>query len=215
MLNCNPGFDRYLKPTEFIDFNSPEVRGFVNNCVSDACSINENMVRLYYEVRDTIKYDTYNVFFDPPFFKASQTIKNGYGFCIPKAILLAAAARAIGIPSRLGYVDVTNHIASDKIIKRMRTNVFVFHSYTDLYMSGKWVKATPAFNKTLCEKFDVEPLEFDGTEDSLFQQYDKNGNKYMEYIYDHGTFEDLPYDMMVAVLKKSYPHLFEEFMERR
>lgn len=205
--------EKYLNSTTFIDFNSTEVREFVDSCTSEDLNINENMIRLYYKVRDTIRYDTYNVFFEPSFFKASQTIKNGFGFCIPKSILLAAVARCIGVPSRLGFVDVTNHIASEKIIKRMRTNIFVFHSYTDLFLNGKWVKATPAFNKTMCEKFNVEPLDFDGTTDSLFQQFEKNGNKYMEYIHDYGVFDDLPYEKMMGVLKKSYPHLFEEYNE--
>lgn len=203
-------FEKYLKPTEFIDFNEPEVQEFVNSCISEECDTNENMIRLYYKVRDSIIYNTYNIFFETRFFKASSAIKRGFGFCIPKAILLATVARAIGVPSRLHFVDVTNHIASEKILERLQTNVFIFHSYTDLYLNGKWVKATPAFNKTMCEKFDVEPLDFDGENDSLFQQFDKKGNKYMEYLYDHGTFDDLPYGKMLNSFKKAYPHIYEE-----
>lgn len=203
-------FEKYLKPTKFIDFNELEVQEFVNSCISNDCDTNENMIRLYYKVRDSIIYNANDILFETPFFKASTTIKRGFGFCIPKAILLAAVARAIGVPSRLSFVDVTNHIASEKILKRMKTNVFVFHSYTDLYLNGKWVKATPTFNKKMCEKFDVEPLDFDGKNDSLFQQFDKKGNKYMEYLYNHGTFDDLPYEKMLNSFKKAYPHIHEE-----
>ncbi len=210
MRNDKSISEEYLKPTEFLDFNSTEVRDFVDTCISSNCDINENMIRLYYKTRDAILYNTYNIPVEPSYYKASSTIKRGFGFCIPKAILLAAAARAIGVPSRLGYVDVTNHIASDKILNLLRTNIFVFHSYTDLYLNGKWVKATPAFNITLCDKFDVEPLDFNGTEDSLFQQFNKKGDKYMEYLYDHGTFDDLPFQKMVDVLRNAYPHIFEE-----
>jgi transglutaminase-like putative cysteine protease len=202
-------FEKYLKPTEFIDFNSPEVRIFVRACISDYLDTTANMIRLYYKIRDSIWYDTHNVLFEPSFFKASNTVKNGFGFCIPKAILLAAAARSIGVPSRLGYVDVTNHLATEKVKRQMRSNVFVFHSYTELYLDGKWVKATPAFNISLCEKFDVEPLDFNGKDDSLFQQYNKRGEKYMEYVKDHGVFEDLPYDKMLESFRSAYPHMFE------
>ncbi len=215
MKDNDSKFEQYLSPTEFIDFNSREVREFVNTCISDEYDENDNIVQLYYKIRDTIRYDTYNMVFEPSFFKASSTIKRGYGYCIPKAILLVAVARAIGVPSRLGYADVTNHIASERIRKRMQTNIFVFHSYADLYLNGKWVKATPTFNKTMCEKFDVEPLDFDGNNDSLFQQFDKKGNKYMEYIHDHGTFSDLPYNKMMAAFKKAYPHVYEEYIDLR
>ena len=111
-------------------------------------------------------------------------------------------------------MDVTNHIASKRILERLQSNVFAFHSYTELYLNGKWVKATPAFNITMCEKFDVEPLNFDGENDSLFQQYDKNGDKYLEYLYDHGTFDDLPYEKMLNSFKKAYPHIYEEYTKK-
>ncbi len=203
-------FEKYLRPTKFIDFNEPEVQEFVNSCIREDCDTNENMIRLYYKVRDSIIYNASDMLFETPFFKASSTIERGFGFCIPKAILLAAVARAIGVPSRLSFVDVTNHIASERILERLQTNVFVFHSYTDLYLNGKWVKATPTFNISMCEKFDVEPLDFDGKNDSLFQQFDKKGNKYMEYLYNHGTFDDLPYEKMLNSFKKAYPHFHEE-----
>jgi transglutaminase-like putative cysteine protease len=213
MIDNNTEFEKYLEPTEFIDFNSPEVRVFVDTCVSKDLNTGANMVLLYYKVRDSIWYDTHNVLFEPSFFKASNTINNGFGFCIPKAIVLAAVARAIGVPSRLGYVDVTNHLASEKVKEQMRSNIFVFHSYTDLYLDGKWVKATPAFNISLCDKFDVEPLDFNGSEDSLFQQYNKNGEKYMEYLKDHGIFADLPYEKMIGSFRDAYPHMYEGLIE--
>jgi len=215
MDNVQTTFQQYLRPTEFIDYNTPEVTAFVAACIEDEMDIHEKMICLYFKVRDDIWYDTHNIFFEPSFYKASNTLKREFGYCIPKAVLLAAVARKIGIPARLGYVDVTNHIASEKIIKRMGSNVFVFHSYTDLYMHGKWVKATPAFNRALCEKFNVDPLDFDGHNDSMFQQYDKAGHKYMEYIKDHGKFDDLPYNKMIKTLKKAYPHLYEEQIKPR
>jgi transglutaminase-like putative cysteine protease len=211
MKNNIQKLKKYLQPTAFIDYESPEVQKFVKNCISEDCGIIDNMLRLYYKVRDTIRYDTYDIISEPLSFKASRTIKRGYGFCIPKAILLAAVARAIGVPSRLGYADVTNHIASEKIRKRMKTNLFVFHSYTDLFLNGKWVKATPAFNKTLCEILEVEPLDFNGKKDSLFQQFDKKGNKYMEYIRDRGIFDNLPYEEMMNTFEIFYPHIFQEY----
>ncbi len=208
MITSSQRIQRWLRPTEFMDYNSPVVRDFVRTCVSDDLDVTANVIRLYYKVRDSIWYDTHNVLFEPSFFTASNTVTNGFGFCVPKAILLAAAARSIGVPSRLGYVDVTNHLATEKVKKQMRSNVFVFHSYAELYLDGKWVKATPAFNISLCEKFDVEPLDFNGKDDSLFQQYNRHGEKYMEYVKDHGVFDDLPFDKMMDSFMSAYPHMF-------
>src|SRR3546814_6199153 len=97
---------------------------------------------------------------------ASVVISRGYVFCVNKAILLAALARAEGIPARLGLADVKNHLATARLRAHMGTDVFFYHGFAELWLDGKWVKATPAFNIELCEKFRVLPLEFDGeTED--------------------------------------------------
>jgi hypothetical protein len=79
-----------------------------------------------------------------------------------------------------------------------------------MLLNRKWVKATPAFNLTLCEKFDVKPLEFDGKEDSIFHEFDQKGNRHMEYVRDHGQFSDLPYQQIVAAFKEHYPILFSK-----
>ncbi|NIV15920.1 MAG: transglutaminase, partial [Aliifodinibius sp.] len=91
-----------------------------------------------------------------------------------------------------------------------KTNIMVFHGYTELHLNGRWVKATPAFNKELCEKLRVAPLEFNGEEDSIFQEYNHEGGKFMEYLHDYGRFPDVPYELFVHELKKHYPHVFEK-----
>lgn len=50
--------------------------------------------------------------------------------------------------------------------EQMKTDVFYWHGYASIYLEGKWVKATPAFNIELCEKF-LRLLEFDGRTDSI------------------------------------------------
>jgi len=91
----------------------------------------------------------------------------------------------------------------------MRTDVFAFHGYTDIYLEGKWVKATPAFNREMCEKFNVLPLEFNGLEDSVFHRFDGEGQKHMEYLKDHGSFADFPPEGLVAAYQEHYPHFFD------
>lgn len=198
----------YLQPTPFIDSDHPDVLLFSRSTCGSADTDLDRGIKLYYRIRDMIRYNPYRIGFDPGRYKASWLLREKTGFCIQKAILLAAAARAAGIPSRLGFADVRNHLATERLKTLMKTDEFIFHGYTELYLAGKWVKATPAFNLTLCEKFGVKPLEFDGRSDSIFHPFDRAGNKHMEYIRDHGQFADLPLDKMIRAFSDGYPHLF-------
>ena len=91
----------------------------------------------------------------------------------------------------------------------MGTDLFVYHGYTEMYLNEKWVKATPAFNLSLCTRFNVKPLEFDGTEDSIFHEFNAFGQKHMEYVRDHGHFADLPFEELFTAYRKIYPKFFE------
>jgi transglutaminase-like putative cysteine protease len=201
-------FQIYLQPTRFINSDSPDVIAFARSTTDHVATGIERGVKLYYAVRDMIHYSPYGIRFDPERYKASWVLRAKIGFCIQKAILLAAAARAVGIPSRLGFADVRNHLATERLKKLMRTDEFIFHGYTELYLAGKWVKATPAFNLALCKRFKVKPLEFDGRSDSIFHPFDGAGNKHMEYIRLHGQFADFPLEKMIQAFKEGYPHLY-------
>jgi len=203
-------FQIYLQPTRFIDSDSPEVIAFARSTTDHVATDIERGVKLYYAVRDMIHYSPYGISFDPERYKASWVLRVKIGFCIQKTILLAAAARVVGIPSRLGFADVRNHLATERLKKLMRTDRFIFHGYTELYLNDKWVKATPAFNLTLCKRFKVKPLEFDGCSDSIFHPFDRAGNKHMEYIHHHGQFDDFPLEKMIQAFKEGYPHLYKE-----
>lgn len=201
-------FEIYLRPTSFIDWEHASISEFVKATTSVEKSDKEKVVDLYLAVRDSILYDPYHLILNPEKISASLTLQRGSGYCIEKSLVLAAAGRALGIPSRLGFSIVQNHISSKKFVEMLRTDKFVFHGYNEFWINNKWVKCTPAFNKSLCEKFDTKPLEFDGENDSIFQEYN-GGKKYMNYLHEYGQFDDLPYDLFVAELMKHYPHLFE------
>jgi transglutaminase-like putative cysteine protease len=195
-----------LLKTAFFDYDHPAVEKFVSDHAGEG-SPREQVVKLYYAVRDGIRYDPYTFTGGPETMKASFCLIQNAAYCVPKAVLLGAAARAIGIPSRLGLADVRNHLASPRLLEWLRTDVFTMHGYVEMLIEGKWVKATPAFNKELCEKFGVPPLEFNGVEDSLFQRFGEGGREYMEYIRDYRSFDDVPADFIVDRVRKTYPHL--------
>jgi transglutaminase-like putative cysteine protease len=210
MMSGSPNLDQYLDPTEFIDSDHPAVRAFASEVALDQSSHVEQAIALYLAVRDGIRYDPYRIDLSPAALRASAVLAKGYGFCVAKAVLLAAVARARGIPSRLGFADVKNHLTTEKLRRLMQTDIFAFHGYSELYLEQKWVKATPAFNSSLCERFDVEPLAFDGRNDSLLQQHDRKGGRYMEYVRDHGQFADLPLKRMLAAFQEHYPALMAQ-----
>ena len=196
----------YLMPTAFLDIDSPAVRDFVAAAAGDAATPREKAVRLFYAVRDRIRYDPYRISFDPAAYRASSVIEAGYGWCVPKAGLLAACARAAGIPSAIGLADVVNHMNTEKLRKRMGgVDVFYDHGYAALFLEGHWVKAVPAFNIELCERFGVRPTEFDGLHDALYQEYDVANRRHMEYLADHGTWSDLPLEQVREDFARHYP----------
>ena len=199
--------DQYLSPGRFIDSDSPQVMDFARQAIAGASGDVDQVRRLYVAVRDGIAYDPYVNFADPANFRASGVLAARRGFCVGKAALLAACCRAVGIPARVGYVDVRNHMTSPKLYERIKTDVFIWHSYAELFVSGRWVKATPAFDAALCKRVGLAPLEFDGQSDSLFQPFDRTGRRHMEYLQDRGSFADVPFETMVADFRAKYPML--------
>lgn len=210
MDNAPLGLDLYLQPTYFVDSEHPDILRFVRNTIGNEADKKRIAVKLYYAVRDGWRYNPYNIDLHHAAMKASSLFnrESRSGYCIEKACLLNACLRAVHIPSRFCFFDVRNHIGVEKLVKVLKTDVLVFHACSDIYLDGKWVKATPAFNKELCEHLGVTPLEFNGEEDSIFQQYDARGDQFMEYLKEYGTFHDIPHDMFVMLLHQHYPHFF-------
>ncbi|MBT9532408.1 MAG: transglutaminase family protein [Pseudomonas sp.] len=172
--------------------------------------LREQAVSLYYAVRDQVRYNPYTFSRDPQTLKASHALSAGESYCVPKALLLAACARHCGIPARIGLADVRNHLATPRLLALLRSEVFAMHGYTELYLAGRWVKATPAFNLALCRVFKVEPLAFDGLNDSVFHPCNQQGERYMEYLQDHGQFAELPLELFFSHLAACYPHFFND-----
>jgi transglutaminase-like putative cysteine protease len=191
----------------FIDSDSPAVVAFARRSVTGANEPVGAVLRLYAAIRDGITYDPYVDFADRSNYRASGVLAAGRGFCIGKAALLAAAARSLGIPARVGYADVRNHLTSQRLRQLIGTDVFVWHSYSDIFLAGQWVKATPAFDRALCDRVGIKTLEFDGRSDSLFHPFDRAGRRHMEYLRDRGTFADVPFETIQAVFRDKYPSL--------
>src|SRR2546430_16739237 len=199
--------NQYLQPGHYVDSTHPAVIGFARHHAQGA-SDREKAVAVYYAVRDSIRYNPFQNFMADATYRASVCLAQNLGWCVSKAALLAAAARASGIPARVGFADVKNHLTTPELTAKMGTDLFVYHGYTDLYLDGKWVKATPAFNLSLCQRFRVKPLEFDGRTDSIFHPFDEDNRRHMEYLRDRGNFADVPAADIKRVFAETYPRFY-------
>ena len=199
--------DDYIKPGFYVDSDAPNVLEFAQ-AHGQGHTLRKKAISLFFAVRDGFPYDPYNVIFKPEEFKASVCIRKNSGCCIHKAITLAAVARAAGIPARLAFADVKNHLNTRRLRDLVQTDVFYYHGITELFLQGQWLKVTPTFNIELCEKFGVRPLDFDGTRDCILHQYDMRGNRHMEYLKFHGSYADFPYELVHRDFVRSYPAMF-------
>jgi len=199
-----PPTEADLAATETFNYDDGPVQAWVRDVVGPADAPADRARRLFADVRDRIRYDPYRLDLRREAFTASAVLASESNWCVPKAILLVAGARAAGIPARIGFADVRNHLSSEKLRARMGTDLFVFHGYVALHVGGDWRKASPAFNATLCERFGTPPLEFDGRSDALLHAYDGSGRRHMEYVRDHGTWTDVPLDAMLAAFTENY-----------
>ncbi len=202
-----PPDDADLAPTTYIESTHPAVVEFVAEVTADCRDDREKAVALFDAVRDGIRYDPYDTSRDPDAYRASAILDGGQKWCVPKAVLLTAAARAAGIPARLGFADVKNHLQSDKLADTMGTDLFAWHGYSVLFIDGEWRKASPAFNRSLCERFGTKVLEFDGRTDALLHPHDQAGNRHMEYVADRGVHQDLPLPDIFATFDEVYPRM--------
>ena len=205
----NPPPENCLAATDLVDSEHPEVVAFAREHAVGA-NPRERAIALYLAVRDGFRYDPYRVDMRAQGMRASRVIENGYGWCSPKAALLAAACRSVGIPARVGYADVRNHLSTERLRQLLSTDIYYWHGYTDIWLDGAWRKATPAFNIELCERFGLLPLEFDGVSDSIYHPFDKAGNRHMEYLNQHGAFIDIPLSEMMTTFRAAYPQWAQE-----
>jgi len=197
--------DNCLKPGVVINSDHPDVIRYASETLGNTIlTEREKAVKLYLRVRDEIRYNPYLPFSKPEHYLSSNVIRSKTGFCIPKAGLLCAVARATGIPARIGFASVRNHLSTRQLVAYLGTDLIVYHGFTELRIEGKWIKATPAFNAELCVLHKVPPLEFDGINDSIFHEFNSDKKKYMEYTAFHGVYHDVPVDMILMEWKKAY-----------
>ncbi|MEU8890335.1 transglutaminase family protein [Streptomyces sp. NPDC048442] len=199
--------------TDFLNYEHETVKAFVDKALvgvdRETADPVDLAVALYYAVRDGIHYEVYGASLSPQGLQASSIIDARKGFCLHKSVLYAACCRAVGIPARLHYSDVRNHLASDRLRSYIGGDVF-FHGLATVYLNGRWMKVTPVFNKLLCRLYGMTPLEFDGRSDSLYHPFDAQGRQNMEFLTDHGDFDDVPYEFVMGNMRRKHPKFLDK-----
>lgn len=195
----------FLAETRYLNYSHPAIQSLVSSLTST--TLPEQVLELYYVIRDNIRYNPYTFIKGEESLYASFAATRPDAYCIPKSALMVAACRAIGVPARIGFADVRNHLSSPKLLDWLGTDLFVMHGYAELLLENRWVKCTPVFNLSLCQKFGVKPLEFDGKSNSVFHPFTEEGKPHMEYVNDHGTFEDIPAQLILDTASSTYPSL--------
>jgi transglutaminase-like putative cysteine protease len=195
----------YLDPGEYIDSDHPDIIAFAKAAAPEGAGAKEAATALFSAVRDQIRYQPYVDMSKAETFLASSVLKAGAGYCVGKAALYAAVLRVRGVPARVGFSDVRNHLTTQKLTESMGTDLFAWHGFTDVYLNGAWRKASPTFNASLCEKLGVRVLDFNGEDDALLHPFDGAGRQYMQYVRQHGSFFDVPAKFLMREMPRIYP----------
>ncbi len=212
-MQSQEDFLPYLEESTNINFNSPEFIEFMSKANLEGAP-KEKSIAWYFYVRDAFLYDPYHLNLRTEALTVSHIVTKKRAWCVEKALVFVAGCRAMRIPARLGFGIVQNHIGVDKLEHYLQRKEIVFHGYAEVFLDGKWVKCTPAFDRRICAINRLEPLNWNGCDDSLFQAF-SGEQKFMEYLHFYGEFAEIPFDLMHAEMKTHYPHLFSTPVETK
>ena len=100
--------DKYLRPTDVIDYNHPDVQD-LSHTLGDGISEQTTIAKRCFEwVRDEIKHSG-DFKMNPTTCAASEVLRHKTGWCFAKSHLLAALLRANRIPAGLCYQRLTRN----------------------------------------------------------------------------------------------------------
>jgi len=204
-------FEPYLVITETMDHNHPVIRSVVRSLIGEKSQPKDVLRRLFYFVRDNCRYNMYKASWNLEDYRASKILQEGEGFCVQKSILLAALARAAEIPSRFILTAIRNHKTPPEVVAAMGSNLFFPHIFPEFYVDQRWIKLAPTFDKYLCARINVPTVEFDGENHAILLPFDFEGNPYIEYVHEYGTFEDIPWDLVSQTLPRLYDKTYFEW----
>ena len=128
---------KYLQYSLYLDWRTPSVKAAAQTVPCDSDKPWDIALGLWRYVDRTIFIKNLEVYFDP----ASKVLASHQGDCTEHAVLLAALARAKGLPSRLvvGLTQVPRRTG--------RETIFGYHAWTEVWIDGLWVSLDAALQQ--------------------------------------------------------------------
>ena len=127
----------YLKETEILDFNHPNIVALVESRKWNSLSDYEKIGAVYDFVQNEILFG-YNAADD---ITATAVLRDGYGQCNTKSTLLMALLRCVGIPCRFHGFTIDKELQKGAItgIPYQLAPQNIIHSWVEVLYEGEWV----------------------------------------------------------------------------
>lgn len=128
---------RYLESTQLLDFNTSAIQQLIENRNWQQLNEKEKIKAAYDFVRNEIKFG-YNRADDIP---ASEVLKDGFGQCNTKSILLMALLRGLDIPCRIHgfFIDKKMQKGALTGITYLFAPKKIVHAWTEVYYDNQWI----------------------------------------------------------------------------
>lgn len=129
--------NRYLRPTNLLDFNSPGLREILTRHNWAALPEDERIGAVYDFVRDEIPFG-YNSSDDLP---ASAILADGYGQCNTKTTLLMALLRGSGVGCRLHGATIDKKLQHGVMVRPLYwfAPASIIHTWAEVFSGDRWV----------------------------------------------------------------------------
>jgi len=182
-----------LGPTDVIESEQPAIRDLAQRLTAGLDSPPDKARALFDYVRDEIVYNFAPLLATRSDWRASATLARGDGFCQQKALLLAALARAVGIPSQIGFQHLKDYkLLETRYVSVLPDGVIPFHGLNALYLNGRWIWADATLDAGLSERRGYRLVEFRADEDMLLPATDLAGRPHFDFLAEFGPYPDLP-----------------------
>lgn len=125
------------------------VKTVVARLIADAKTDEEKIEKIYYFVRDEIKFG----WVYPQDIPEEKVLKNRKGVCMQKANLLVAMAREAGLKARFHFMYVHKNALEDFLPEyayKKWLDPFP-HTFPEIFLNSKWVSMEATFDKELHE----------------------------------------------------------------
>jgi transglutaminase-like putative cysteine protease len=193
----------FLSAARFVESEHPAIVARVRELDLLRLPLRERAARLFDHVRNDVRYE-FMAKFTPDDYLASRILEANQGFCVQKAVLLAALGRAAEIPTAIVLCDMRDHALPEKVIRAIGTNVMYHHGLNAFHIDGAWLTVDASLDPKFLDKKRYPHTAFHGTADALLAATTTDGARAAEYVTFHGRYADLPFEQTTAAFTAGY-----------